>query len=308
MMRVLFVCEGNIGCSQMAEAYLRAYGRNYDVSSAGTRVGDKNGDRLGDVEMAEYCVACLEEDGIDIKDYKRSSLEKAWVDWADRVIVMASPKTCPTFLFRHNNVRFWSVESPYLLSRESTRETADILKSDIKHMILKDTELNNIASRPARNPWAYLFVIPIITFLVASLGSLITSNGLTWYYKLNIPELAFSGATTGIVWTSIYILATLAAIIAWRQMPRDNRFIATFIVFVANILLNVFWSFLFFRMHLISASVIESGILAVSVLLLILLMWKNARAASILLLPYLVWVMFATYLAFQVLVLNRFLP
>jgi len=68
--------------------------------------------------------------------------------------------------------------------------------------------------------------------------------------------------------------------------------------------LNVFWSYLFFNQHQILASIIEMIILDTTVIVLILLLWPISKLASYLLMPYAVWVAFATYLTYQILLLN----
>lgn len=148
------------------------------------------------------------------------------------------------------------------------------------------------------------FTIPLITIIVAFLGSWLTSGGMKWYKTLNLPKIAPPGSFIGTVWTIIYILSTISALIFWnkaRANPRFN-FIAT--IFIVNAILNVFWSFIFFNQHLILASIIEMIILDLTVIVLIFLLYPLSKLASILLLPYATWVAFATYLAYQILVLN----
>ncbi|MBU1131573.1 tryptophan-rich sensory protein [Patescibacteria group bacterium] len=148
------------------------------------------------------------------------------------------------------------------------------------------------------------FIIPLITVLVSLSGSLLTNSGMDWYDTLNLPAVTPLGSFIGLVWTVIFILTAISALLVWNKAARDNRFKLIIILFIANALLNIFWSFLFFYQHLILAAVIEMIILEITVLILIYLIWKINKTASWLLAPYAVWVIFATYLAVQILLLN----
>ncbi|MFH1632302.1 MAG: tryptophan-rich sensory protein [bacterium] len=304
MMRVLFVCEGNVGRSQMAEAMLRAYGNGYDPASVGTRVGEKIGERIGDLPAAKHCVTCMKEAGFCISDLRRNGIQKAWVDWADRVVVMANPKTCPEYVFKHGRVNFWDVEDPYLLTEEETREIISDVRRRVLAMIEEDKRMVKLILTPPRRSRWHLISIPLIVLATALAGSWLTQGGMDWYSTIALPVWTPSGEIIGMVWTTIFILSGAAAIIAWRSMPRNTIFAATFIAFIANAFLNIFWSFLFFRLHIIDAAFLEAGLLAGSVLFLIGLTWERARIASILLIPYLMWVSFATYLTFKIFELN----
>ena len=149
------------------------------------------------------------------------------------------------------------------------------------------------------------FIIPLVTLIVAFIGSLLTSGGMDWYENLNLPEGTPTGSFIGAIWTVIFILATISALIFWNKSERNSRFRLIVTLFVINAFLNVFWSFLFFNQHLILASILEMIILELSVVALIVLILPISKLASFLLLPYAIWVIFATNLAYQILILNK---
>lgn len=148
------------------------------------------------------------------------------------------------------------------------------------------------------------FIIPLITVLVASIGGLMTSRGMNWYETIHLPSWTPKGSFIGTVWTLLFVLATISALIVWNTAFRDNRFWLIVILFLANAVLNVFWSFLFFNQHLIGLAVFGAGLLGLSVVALILLVWPVSVLASVLLIPYALWVGFATYLTYAVWTLN----
>ena len=76
-------------------------------------------------------------------------------------------------------------------------------------------------------------------------------------------------------------------------------------LFALNGLLNVLWSLLFFRLQRPDFAIIEVAFLWLSVALLIVVLWLYARRASLLLVPYLLWVSFAAFLNLTVVRLNE---
>jgi len=155
-------------------------------------------------------------------------------------------------------------------------------------------------------------VIPLITIAVAVAGSMLTSNGLeTWYDTIRKPSFTPPGSVIGAVWTILYILATISALIFWNShapfggVQRDSRFWWITTIFIVNAVLNVLWSLIFFNLHQIYAAFWEAVILGLSVVALVVMIWPISIWASVLLAPYAVWVAFASYLTYSVWVLNR---
>ena len=149
-------------------------------------------------------------------------------------------------------------------------------------------------------------VIPLITVLVATLGSWFTSGGINsgWYSQITKPVWTPSGSFIGIVWTTIFVLSTISVLIVWNKAPHNSRFKLIIFVFIINAFLNVLWSFVFFQLHFLGLAVLEAIRLWTSVAILIFIIWSVSRLASILLLPYAAWVAFATYLAYMIWRLN----
>lgn len=150
----------------------------------------------------------------------------------------------------------------------------------------------------------YLIIIPLITVTVALSGSLITDRGMDWYNQIKLPVWTPSGEIIGIAWTLIFIFTTYSAMLFWNRGFRNKRFWAVIVLFLLNGALNALWSFLFFGLHYVGASILEMIILEITTIALVVLIRPTSRLASILLYPYAIWVAFATYLAYSVLILN----
>ena len=142
------------------------------------------------------------------------------------------------------------------------------------------------------------FVIPFVAVITAAVGSVLTSGGKVWYQMILTPTWTPPGMAIGIVWTVLFALATLSALIVWNHEEHHAKERRWGIggLFIANAVLNVLWSLAFFTLHLLGAATLEAGLLGVSVLLLAIVIWPHSRFASVLLWPYLVWVCFATTL------------
>ncbi|MDD2646946.1 MAG: tryptophan-rich sensory protein [Patescibacteria group bacterium] len=149
-------------------------------------------------------------------------------------------------------------------------------------------------------------VIFLLTIIVALTGSVITDLGMNWYGMINLPNFTPPGAMIGLVWTLIFILAMVSAMIIWRRKEFSRIYRQQImILFGVNAFLNIFWSFLFFSAHSLYFSIWEAGLLGLSVLALIISIWPKSKTAASLLIPYFLWVSFATYLTYSVWLLNK---
>lgn len=151
---------------------------------------------------------------------------------------------------------------------------------------------------------ANYLIIPLLTLAVALVGMALTNLGLDWYGTINLPSWTPSGQIIGLVWTAIFILTAWAALIFYNKAPNYSALILGATIFLINAGLNVLWNYLFFSQHLIYEAMLEAAGLGASVLILMLLIWPASKFASILLLPYAGWVGFATYLNYQIWLLN----
>ncbi|MFZ5365045.1 MAG: TspO/MBR family protein [Patescibacteria group bacterium] len=149
------------------------------------------------------------------------------------------------------------------------------------------------------------FLIPLIVLAVSVIGSFLTSSGMDWYDTINLPSFTPPGSVIGAVWTVIFILSAISALIVWNKTKHDNIFRVIVVVFLINAFLNVLWSALYFNQQMIFESLIEIFVLNVTNLALIILIWFRSKAAAILLMPYFGWVSFASYLLFNIWQLNR---
>lgn len=148
-------------------------------------------------------------------------------------------------------------------------------------------------------------VFILITVLTALVGSFFSTSGMPWYDTVLIrPDFTPPKWVFPIAWNTIFVCTTLSAIILWSKPLSTSRRRWIFGLFALNAILNVLWSYLFFELHKIGPAFGEMILLEATVLALIILSWKHSKLASALLLPYLVWIAFATYLTSLIYQLN----
>lgn len=125
-----------------------------------------------------------------------------------------------------------------------------------------------------------------------------------WYQSLTLPFFAPPAWAFGVVWSILYPLIGLAfawALLRWSKGTLDGRYIALFCV---NLLLNAAFSPLQFGLQSITLATLDIiGILA-TLVYLVGASWQRARGIALLLLPYLIWVSFATILQLCIAYLN----
>ncbi len=151
------------------------------------------------------------------------------------------------------------------------------------------------------------WLILLVVFLTALSGSLVTAKGLLWYYsQLTLPAWTPTGQIIGSVWSFIFILTALSALIVWnkRHHYRANA-TAIWITLLVNAVLNVGWCAVFFGLHMLSLSILVAGLLALSVVVAIVQIWPKSKLAGLLLVPYAAWASFATYLTVVICWLNK---
>lgn len=149
-----------------------------------------------------------------------------------------------------------------------------------------------------------------IGFVVAcealgAIGSVFTVPSIpTWYAALEKPFLNPPNWIFGPVWTTLFALMGIAAFLVWRKGLGKQQAKAALLLFGIQLLLNVLWSVLFFGWHMPSLAFIDIAALWIMILGTIILFSRVSRPAAYLLLPYLAWVTFASYLNLMIWSLN----
>ena len=112
----------------------------------------------------------------------------------------------------------------------------------------------------------------------------------------------------GPAWTTIFACAAIAGLLAWRgadmSVDRQRNRQLVIALFAINFVCNSLWSLLFFKLHHPDWALMEVGFLWLSIAALIWFLYPLSKAAGLLLLPYLLWVTFASGLNWAIVQMN----
>ena len=141
----------------------------------------------------------------------------------------------------------------------------------------------------------------ILTPLIGgSIVGLIINKSIDYNYLVN-PPLSPPSYLFPIVWNILYLLIGISYYI-YRKNNNDDSL--TIKLYYIQLILNYLWSIIFFTLKLRTLAVIWIIELAITVIYLIIRFYKEERTSFYLLIPYILWVLFATYLNIGIVVLN----
>jgi len=138
------------------------------------------------------------------------------------------------------------------------------------------------------------------------LGSVFTTPAIsTWYAGLKKPPFNPPDWVFAPVWTTLFLLMGISLYLVWSKETPGKSKKAAVAAFAIQLALNSLWSFLFFGLHAPLLGLLDIVVLWSFILLTLLLFYHLSRPAAFLLLPYLLWVSFATALNYALFALNR---
>ena len=120
-----------------------------------------------------------------------------------------------------------------------------------------------------------------------------------WYESLIKPSWTPPGWVFPVVWTVLYVMMGLAAWIIWQETGLKEASLPL-CFFLFQLLLNGLWTWLFFGLHRPGLAFFEIALLWIAILITVILFWINRPLAGALMIPYLIWVGFASALNFAI--------
>ena len=142
-----------------------------------------------------------------------------------------------------------------------------------------------------------IIIIPLIIGFV--IGQL--SKPGEWYFKLNKPKLTPPSYVFGIAWSILYILIGISYYLALK-----DRSIEYWIIPVIHLILNyVYTPLIFIYKRLLESAILTTLILITAIIVMILFYSYGNIISALLLIPYIIWLSFANYLAWSVYLLNK---
>jgi tryptophan-rich sensory protein len=148
----------------------------------------------------------------------------------------------------------------------------------------------------------------LVCYGVAALGALSTASSIpAWFAALIKPSFNPPNWLFAPVWTTLYGFMAIAAWLVWRTPdsgPEAELRQSGLVFFAVQLFLNALWTPVFFYLHQILLALIVILCLWVAILFTTLRFWRTERFAAGLMIPYLLWVTFASALNFEIYRLN----
>ena len=147
-----------------------------------------------------------------------------------------------------------------------------------------------------------LLVSLAVAFSAAAIGAIASVHAAEFYQQLVRPNWAPSPKLFGPVWSILYFLMAISSWLVWRERGSGAK--GPLLLYFVQLGLNALWSWLFFAWHQGQWAFVEIILLWLLISVTLVSFWRVRPLAGALMLPYLLWVSFASVLAFKVWSLN----
>ena len=136
-------------------------------------------------------------------------------------------------------------------------------------------------------------------------GSFFTTSAIpTWYATLQKPSFSPPNWIFGPVWILLYILMGISIYLIWQRIEENKKIRGAMWLFWVHLFFNAIWSIIFFGLHNPGLAFINIIIIWILIIVLMFKFWPINKWATYLLIPYLLWVSFASILNYFIWHLN----
>ena len=152
-----------------------------------------------------------------------------------------------------------------------------------------------------KNKYLSLTFILLITFLASGIGGFTTANFKEpWYSQIILPSFNPPSWVFGPVWTTLYILMSIAIWRIWIKYY-DNKILN---LYFFHLFFNMIWSIIFFGFHQIGLALLDLFIILIFIVLLMKIYYSKDKISFSLMVPYFLWSGYAFVLNFNIFILN----
>tara|TARA_B100002052_G_scaffold129097_1_gene118454 strand:- start:505 stop:972 length:468 start_codon:yes stop_codon:yes gene_type:complete len=153
-----------------------------------------------------------------------------------------------------------------------------------------------------KNKFLSFFIFLFVTFSASFVGSIATiSSKEPWYSSLNKSGLNPPDWVFAPVWTTLYLFMAIAIWSAWHKNYKDFNLI---FIYLIHLFFNTTWSIVFFVFHNIFAALINLVIIIALIIYLMIRYKKISNLSFMLMIPYLLWCVYALILNTSLYLLN----
>jgi tryptophan-rich sensory protein len=154
--------------------------------------------------------------------------------------------------------------------------------------------------------WLKVLICVFVINLLGGLGAIVTTSSLQdWYAGLKKPPGVPPNWVFGPVWTTLYAMIGLSVALFWHRVEPGPKKRTALIWFFVQMILNLLWTPVFFGAHRLGAALVIIVALLVTIVVTLVLFRLRDRLAGRLLIPYAIWVGYASYLNAGYWILNR---
>lgn len=150
-----------------------------------------------------------------------------------------------------------------------------------------------------------LIISILIPVLVGVLSGYITADSMKLYNDLIKPSFAPPGYIFGIVWPILYVLMGIASYRVWKYGNDRNEVKSALKFYAIQLVLNFMWPIIYFNLGLRGFALIWIILLLIFVIITTIKFYKIDKVAGYLMIPYVLWLMFATALNYYTWILNK---
>jgi len=179
-------------------------------------------------------------------------------------------------------------------SSSSTDGTAELLAASQSRRAVTPPRMT---PRSLSSQWVGLLGWLLAAFAAGAVGAVAAVDAASFYAQLSKPPWAPPAWLFGPVWSALYALMGVAAWLVWRAPGSTGVALG---LFGAQLAFNALWSWLFFAWHRGALATVEVLVLLALIMATAAAFWRTSRLAALLLMPYLLWVSFASVLTWAV--------
>ncbi len=152
-----------------------------------------------------------------------------------------------------------------------------------------------------KNKYLSFLIIVLITFIPSLIGSFTTALFKEpWYSEIILPDFNPPSWIFAPVWTTLYIMMSIAA---WKIWINNFNFKILKLYFI-HLFFNATWSIVFFGFHLIGLALINLIIILFFIILLMKNYFKINKISFYLMVPYIIWSFYALILNISIFLIN----
>lgn len=158
--------------------------------------------------------------------------------------------------------------------------------------------------------WIANITMVLAVAAVAIGGSFATDTKSSWYESLDLPSFQPPSIAFPVVWTTLYVTMAISMIIVWHYTKDYDNYVeerthdigrfGVYSLWALNLALNLAWTLIFFQAHSPLAAGIEILLLLLTTIGIIVVSWPINRLASLMIVPYAIWVSYATALTWTI--------